>query len=129
MAKARVSVLGLGSMGGALAEGLIAAGHGVTVWNRSPVRSEPFAGRAAIAADAAGAIAASEIVVLCVLDHAGVGEVLGLPGVLPGLALGTWGEALNHCLLVNVTETKTPADIDRFASLLAEVIEEVRATC
>ncbi|MDA0218532.1 MAG: NAD(P)-binding domain-containing protein [Proteobacteria bacterium] len=86
MAKARVSVLGLGSMGGALAEGLIAAGHGVTVWNRSPVRTEPFAGRAAIAADAAGAIAASEIVVLCVLDHAGVGEVLGLPGVLPGLA-------------------------------------------
>jgi len=31
--------------------------------------------------------------------------------------------------LVNVTETKTAADIDLFARLLAEVIEEVKATC
>ena len=63
------------------------------------------------------------------VDASRVVDKMAEQGVLPGLALGTWGEALNHCLLVNVTETKTPADIDRFASLLAEVIEEVRATC
>ena len=63
------------------------------------------------------------------VDASRVVDKMAEQGVLPGLALGAWGEALNHCLLVNVTETKTPADIDRFASLLAEVIEEVRATC
>jgi len=63
------------------------------------------------------------------VDASRVVDKMAEQGVLPGLALGTWGEALNHCLLVNVTETKTPADIDRFASLLAEVIEEVRAIC
>ncbi len=32
----RVSVIGLGNMGSALAEALINAGHEVTVWNRTP---------------------------------------------------------------------------------------------
>ena len=70
-----------------------------------------------------------ERVLFLPVDASRVVDKMAEQGVLPGLALGAWGEALNHCLLVNVTETKTPADIDRFASLLAEVIEEVRATC
>jgi glycine cleavage system protein P-like pyridoxal-binding family len=54
---------------------------------------------------------------------------MAVRGVLPGLALGDWVTGMAHCLLVNVTETKTAADIDLFARLLAEVIEEVKATC
>ncbi|MGI9521703.1 MAG: NAD(P)-binding domain-containing protein, partial [Hyphomicrobiaceae bacterium] len=38
----KVSVLGLGDMGAALARTLIANGYDVTVWNRSPERSEAF---------------------------------------------------------------------------------------
>jgi glycine cleavage system protein P-like pyridoxal-binding family len=56
-------------------------------------------------------------------------EKMAAHGVLPGLALGDWVTGMDHCLLVNVTETKTAADIDQFARLLAEMIEEVKATC
>ncbi|MER7078809.1 NAD(P)-binding domain-containing protein, partial [Saccharopolyspora kobensis] len=37
-----VSVLGLGDMGTALADALLAAGHRVTVWNRTAARAEPL---------------------------------------------------------------------------------------
>ena len=63
------------------------------------------------------------------VDASRVVEKMAVRGVLPGLALGDWVTGMAHCLLVNVTETKTAADIDLFARLLAEVIEEVKATC
>jgi glycine dehydrogenase subunit 1 len=63
------------------------------------------------------------------VDASLVVEKMAAHGVLPGLALGDWVTGMDHCLLVNVTETKTAADIDQFARLLAEMIEEVKATC
>jgi 3-hydroxyisobutyrate dehydrogenase-like beta-hydroxyacid dehydrogenase len=39
----RVGVIGLGLMGSALADALIAKGFAVTVWNRTPARAERFA--------------------------------------------------------------------------------------
>ena len=63
------------------------------------------------------------------VDASRVVDKMAVRGVLPGLALGDWVTGMAHCLLVNVTETKTAADIDLFARLLAEVIEEVKATC
>ena len=42
-------------------------------------------------------------------------------GVHPGYALGRDYEGMDDCLLVAVTEKRTPADIDRLASVLAEV--------
>src|SRR5581483_11070121 len=41
----RVSILGLGLMGSAIAERLEGAGRELAVWNRSPAKSEPFAAR------------------------------------------------------------------------------------
>ena len=41
----RAAVLGLGRMGSAIAERLEKAGHELSVWNRSPEASEPFASR------------------------------------------------------------------------------------
>jgi 3-hydroxyisobutyrate dehydrogenase-like beta-hydroxyacid dehydrogenase len=39
----KVGFIGLGAMGGAMASNLIAAGHTVTVWNRSPAATESLA--------------------------------------------------------------------------------------
>ena len=42
--------------------------------------------------------------------------------VLGGYDLGLHFEALQDCLLVNVTETKNEADIERYLSVLAEAV-------
>lgn len=73
----RVSVIGLGAMGGALAAAVVRAGHPVTVWNRSPGRAADLvAAGATEAGTAAEAVRAAGLVVVCLLDHASVHEVL-----------------------------------------------------
>ncbi|MEQ0564398.1 NAD(P)-binding domain-containing protein [Amycolatopsis sp. NEAU-NG30] len=68
--KQSVTVLGLGNMGSALAGALLDRGHPVTVWNRTAEKAAPLAGRGArLAATPAEAIAASPLVVACVLDY------------------------------------------------------------
>lgn len=61
-----VTVIGMGAMGRALASALVAAGRSVTVWNRTPGRSVPGA---VVAGSAAEAVAASRLVVVCVVDN------------------------------------------------------------
>lgn len=39
--RAKVTVLGLGPMGAALASAFLAAGHPTTVWNRTPAERVP----------------------------------------------------------------------------------------
>ncbi|MEU9702179.1 NAD(P)-binding domain-containing protein [Streptomyces sp. NPDC047981] len=77
-----VSVLGLGMMGSALASAFLRAGHPVTVWNRSPAKTGPLVAQGALpAATPADAVAASPLVVLCLLTNDNVDEVLdGLDG-------------------------------------------------
>ncbi|MBO1333603.1 NAD(P)-dependent oxidoreductase [Streptomyces sp. VRA16 Mangrove soil] len=72
-----VVVLGLGAMGTALARAWLAAGHPVTVWNRTPARAAALAAEGARVADsAAEAVAGGGLVVACLLDDASVGTVL-----------------------------------------------------
>ncbi|MFI6037219.1 NAD(P)-dependent oxidoreductase [Streptomyces sp. NPDC051315] len=72
-----ITVLGTGAMGAALARAWLAAGHPVTVWNRTPARAEALAAEGATVADsAARAVAANRLVVVCLLDDASVGEAL-----------------------------------------------------
>jgi 3-hydroxyisobutyrate dehydrogenase-like beta-hydroxyacid dehydrogenase len=66
-----VAVLGLGPMGRALAT---VFGPGVTVWNRTPGKAEGLA--AAIAASPSDAVAAADIVVVCLIDNTVVRETL-----------------------------------------------------
>ncbi|MFB6887901.1 NAD(P)-dependent oxidoreductase [Kitasatospora sp. NPDC056327] len=74
---APLTLLGLGAMGTALAGAWLAAGHPLTVWNRTAARAEPLAAKgAAVAATAAGAVAANRLVVVCLLDDASVEEAL-----------------------------------------------------
>ncbi|MFF5261102.1 NAD(P)-dependent oxidoreductase [Actinomadura viridis] len=72
-----LTLLGLGAMGAAFARAWLAAGHSLTVWNRTASRAEPLAAEgAAVAATAAEAVAANRLVVVCLLDDDSVEEAL-----------------------------------------------------
>ncbi len=95
--KTSLTLLGLGAMGTALARAWLAAGHPLTVWNRTPTRAEALAAEGArVAGTAAEAVAANTLVVVCLLDDASVGEALA-------------GADLAGRDLVNLT-TSTPAE-------------------
>ncbi|WP_338932135.1 NAD(P)-binding domain-containing protein [Streptomyces netropsis] len=72
-----VTVLGLGSMGTALADAFLKAGHPTTVWNRSAARADAVVARGAVRAGSArDAVTASELVVICVTTYDDVHAVL-----------------------------------------------------
>lgn len=69
-ARTSVSVIGLGSMGQALAGALLDAGHLITVWNRSQGKGDELVARGAVrAANAEEAVRASELTLVCVVDY------------------------------------------------------------
>jgi 3-hydroxyisobutyrate dehydrogenase-like beta-hydroxyacid dehydrogenase len=73
----RIAVVGLGNLGRALAETFLRSGHPTTVWNRSAGKAEALAdGGATVAATAAEAIAAADLVVIALLDSSAAREVL-----------------------------------------------------
>ncbi|MGV4984685.1 NAD(P)-dependent oxidoreductase [Streptomyces sp. NRAIS4] len=60
----KVAFLGLGSMGAPMAGRLLAAGHPLTVWNRTPARAEPLAAEGATpAATPAAAVQDADVVI------------------------------------------------------------------
>jgi 3-hydroxyisobutyrate dehydrogenase-like beta-hydroxyacid dehydrogenase len=70
-AEFEVTVIGLGAMGAALARALLAGGHRVVVWNRSPGKAAPLVRDGAHLADGiAAAVRASPVVIVCVTDYA-----------------------------------------------------------
>ncbi|WP_031079639.1 NAD(P)-dependent oxidoreductase [Streptomyces sp. NRRL S-118] len=95
--KTSLTVLGLGAMGAALARTWLAAGHSLTVWNRTPSRAAALGEEgAAVAGSVSDAVAANRLVVACLLDDASIGEALA-------------GVDLAGKDLVNLT-TSTPAE-------------------
>ncbi|WP_030989244.1 NAD(P)-dependent oxidoreductase [Streptomyces sp. NRRL WC-3744] len=92
-----LTLLGTGAMGTALGRAWLAAGHPLTVWNRTPERTAGLTAEGAVAApSAARAVAANRLVVACLLDDASVGAALD-------------GADLAGRDLVNLT-TGTPAE-------------------
>ena len=87
----RVGFIGLGIMGSGMARNLLANGHALCVWNRSPERLAPILGAGAIAADSPADLARrSDLVMICVSDTPDVEQVaLGPGGVLDGLSPGS----------------------------------------
>ncbi|WP_116951698.1 NAD(P)-dependent oxidoreductase [Jiangella endophytica] len=72
-----VTVVGLGAMGREIARVLLEAGHPVTVWNRTPSRTDDLVARGATrAATVAQAVTSSPLVLVCVLDYAATRELL-----------------------------------------------------
>ncbi|WP_457585551.1 NAD(P)-dependent oxidoreductase [Ensifer canadensis] len=72
-----ISILGLGAMGTALANALIDAGNVMTVWNRTQTRADALVARGARRAKTVSeAIAASDLIILCLTDYAAVDATL-----------------------------------------------------
>ncbi|MEU7282087.1 NAD(P)-binding domain-containing protein [Streptomyces sp. NPDC045431] len=86
-----VTVVGLGSMGSALAEAFIGAGHPTTVWNRTPSKGAPLVAKGAVQPPALdAAIAASPLVIACLTTYESTIEALEpAAGALEGRALVT----------------------------------------
>ena len=99
----KATVIGLGKMGRALVRALVDRGHPTTVWNRTPGRA---VGDATHAATAAEAIAANELVILCLLDFESVVEVLD-------------GVDVSGRTVVNLT-THTPEEAAKVSTLVTE---------
>ena len=79
-----VGFAGLGIMGSRMAENLRAAGHGVTVWNRTREKADAFGG--AVADTPRDLAAACDVLVTMLVDGPQVEEVLAAaaPGARPG---------------------------------------------
>ncbi len=97
-----ISAIGLGLMGAALVQALHGAGHGLTVWNRTPEKMRPFIDAGVDAAgSAAEAVDSSPVILLCIDNYAISNELLSSPEIasrLPGktviqLSTGTPREA------------------------------------
>jgi 3-hydroxyisobutyrate dehydrogenase-like beta-hydroxyacid dehydrogenase len=106
----RVSLLGIGVMGEALARALLKHGHNVTIWNRTKSKCEVVrqAG-ASVAAMPTEAADASDVIVVCLREYSGTRALLEPRRVIA---------ALQGKLLVQLT-TGTPAearDLDAWAT-------------
>jgi 3-hydroxyisobutyrate dehydrogenase-like beta-hydroxyacid dehydrogenase len=88
----KVSVIGLGQMGAAIAAALVSAGHDVTVWNRTPGKEVE---NTIVAPTAADAITASPVALAVVSDYPTVRDLFAdsTGGALINLATGTPEEA------------------------------------
>lgn len=72
-----MTVLGLGPMGQALAAAFLAHGHPTTVWNRTPEKADALvAAGATRAATVADAVAAADLVIVCVIDYPAVHAIV-----------------------------------------------------
>jgi 3-hydroxyisobutyrate dehydrogenase len=98
--KRRVTMIGLGVMGGPIARHIGAAGHDLTIYNRTPARVEKWLAvnpglSPRIAANAAEAAKDAEVVVTCVGDDDDLSDVvLGPQGVFTTLRKG--GVFIDH---------------------------------
>lgn len=86
----RVGFIGLGIMGRPMAGQILAAGHSLTVHNRTRAKMSELVERGAVAADSPAEVAAkSELIVTMVSDTPDVEEVIAGPsGVLEGVQEG-----------------------------------------
>ena len=105
--------IGLGLMGGPMAANIARAGFPLTVWNRTPEKSEPLRALGAeVAADAAAVAAASDVLVTMVSDDAALEDLLfGSGGV---------AKALRPAAVVVDMSTTSPRCMESVSAQLAE---------
>jgi 3-hydroxyisobutyrate dehydrogenase/2-hydroxy-3-oxopropionate reductase len=100
-----VAVIGTGRMGAAMVGRLLAAGHAVTVYNRTAARAEGLG--APVAATAAAAVRGASVVIVSLADDDAVRAAYrGEDGLIAGLSAGT---------VVCDTSTIAPATVREMA--------------
>ncbi|MEU4350091.1 NAD(P)-binding domain-containing protein [Streptomyces sp. NPDC023838] len=106
-----VTVLGMGPMGRALAGAFLDAGQQTTVWNRTPGRDRELVARGAVGARSAEeAVAASRLIVVCVVNYDAADSILRRDAV---------ADALKGRTVVNLT-ADTPERARGMADWAAE---------
>lgn len=82
-----ISMIGLGRMGAAVAEGLLASGNDMTVWNRSARKMQTFIERGALGASSiADAVASSRVIVVCIDDYSATRSLFDVKDVTEHLS-------------------------------------------
>jgi len=77
----KIGFVGLGSMGSCMARRLIDAGHALTVYNRTPIRAEPFRAWGARVADSVSeAATGADVLVSMVADDSALEALVFPPG-------------------------------------------------
>lgn len=108
----KITLIGLGAMGRALAQAQLAAGHEVTIWNRTTAKADALRSNGARLADSlADAIESSEVIMICISDYAGTYALLDQPGV---------AESIDGRIVIQLS-TGTPVDareMDQWISAL-----------
>ncbi len=87
----KIGFLGLGNMGAPMAHRLIAAGHELSVWNRTEGRTEPLLREGAIAAatPAEAELGADAVITMLFDDHANEEVLFGPNGLMDALTPAT----------------------------------------
>lgn len=102
-----VTMIGLGAMGGALAQAFMRAGYSITVWNRTSDKAIPFLDLGAHPAEnISGALQASPVTVICIDNYDVSTELIADESV---------EEHLSGKILVQLS-TGTPKDATEFGS-------------
>ena len=102
-----ITCIGLGLMGSALARAMLAAGHKITVWNRSPGKAGDLLALGAVEAPSfAGAVAASPVTLICIDNYGTARALLETEGL---------AEQIGGRTLVNLT-TGTPREAEELAA-------------
>ncbi|MGQ0567551.1 MAG: NAD(P)-dependent oxidoreductase [Gemmobacter sp.] len=105
-----LSCIGLGLMGSALARAMLAAGYGVSVWNRSPGKAPALVASGAREAPTfAEALAASPVVLICIDNYVSARALLEAEGLADHLVGRT---------IVNLT-TGTPREAEELSLWVA----------
>lgn len=109
----RIGIAGVGRMGRAIAERIIAAGYPLTVWNRTAARAAPLRDAGAALAASPRALAQASDIVLTLLtnDQAIEAVYLGPDGLLSGAVAGK--------LFVEMSTVRT-ATIQHLATAVAQ---------
>ncbi|HEY1199580.1 MAG TPA: NAD(P)-binding domain-containing protein [Niastella sp.] len=90
MTSKSVTVIGLGAMGSALANALLAKQFKVTVWNRNKTKAASLASKGAVVAESiTDAIKASPLLLVCVSDYKATIKIFAEAGVKELLAART----------------------------------------
>lgn len=90
MTEVRIGFIGLGLMGQPMAARLLAAGHALTVWNRTSAKADALVGKGAERAETPGAVAAvTDVVCLNLTDTRAAEAVLfGADGIATSTGAG-----------------------------------------